>query len=296
MKALEMFAGLGGFAFAAGHAMEKIVALDVSAHLVSLYAQNHSHHAVQANIESLDPDALRSFDADFWWMSPPCQPYTVRGNQRDLEDPRALSFKRLLAALPVVRPACLGLENVAGFQESQAREALLRILAKENYTVMERILCPTELGIPNRRPRYYLAAVREGGLREFRLQPVGRDLLSYLDPDPDETLIVPPRIVEKYGRAFDIVRPGDPEAVATCFTSAYGRSWSLSGSYLEDPNGRLRLFSPKEVLRLLHFPDSFSFPSHVTRRQQWKYAGNSLNVAAVREVLHVLGVPMQGEA
>ena len=48
---------------------------------------------------------------------------------------------------------------------------------------------------------------------------------------------------------------------------------------------QLRYFTPREVANLHSFPDSFSFPAHVTRRQQYALLGNSLSVAVVAELL-----------
>ena len=48
---------------------------------------------------------------------------------------------------------------------------------------------------------------------------------------------------------------------------------------------RLRYFTPREVANLHSFPDSFSFPAHVTRRQQYALLGNSLSVAVVADLL-----------
>lgn len=48
---------------------------------------------------------------------------------------------------------------------------------------------------------------------------------------------------------------------------------------------QLRYFTPREVANLHSFPDSFSFPAHVTRRQQYALLGNSLSVAVVADLL-----------
>jgi len=292
LKALELFAGIGGFSAAAGHTVNVVAALDASAHVLSVYAHNFSHPIMQTNLEGRGPEALDRYEADLWWMSPPCQPYTVRGKGRDLDDPRARSFLWVLEALPSALPRYLALENVAGFADSRARDALLRTLKESGYLFQERILCPTELGIPNLRPRYYLAASREAELRPFLLKQVGRPLPDYLDSEPDEELFLPTQAVKKYGRGFSIATPEDTQGMATCFTGAYGRSWTLSGSYLKYPDSRVRRFSPEEIARLLHFPESFRFPDGVSRQQRWKYLGNSLNVAAVREVLYGIGLPV----
>ena len=51
---------------------------------------------------------------------------------------------------------------------------------------------------------------------------------------------------------------------------------------------RLRYFTPREVANLHSFPSSFSFPPHVTSRQQYALLGNSLSVAVVADLLTYL--------
>lgn len=50
----------------------------------------------------------------------------------------------------------------------------------------------------------------------------------------------------------------------------------------------LRYFTPREVANLHSFPSSFSFPPHVTTKQQYALLGNSLSVAVVADLLTYL--------
>lgn len=50
----------------------------------------------------------------------------------------------------------------------------------------------------------------------------------------------------------------------------------------------LRFFSPREVLRLMSFPEDFNFPPTVNDKQQYKLLGNSINVAVVCELIKLL--------
>jgi DNA (cytosine-5)-methyltransferase 1/tRNA (cytosine38-C5)-methyltransferase len=207
----------------------------------------------------------------------------------------------LLARIPDEKlPANLALENVAGFTQSAAREKLLRILAGRGYSVRERTLCPTELGVPSRRPRYYLAASLLPFTPENQSQPGQlRPLSGYLDKGdplnlcPD--LQLPSEIVSRFGKGLPILEPSDQSVCATCFTAGYGRSIANSGSYLVC-DGVVRYFSPEEITRLLHFPHSFRFPEKMPLRKRWHLAGNSLSVVAVREILRsfpdLVGTPI----
>ena len=297
IRALELFCGIGGFAAAvAGSDVRVVAALDQNPAALAVYRHNFPDHPVrQVDLERVSAWELTSPSANLWWMSPPCQPYCERGSRRDLDDPRARSLVRLLELLETVPleklPEHLALENVAGFADSQARQRLLPLLESRGYRIMERHLCPTELGVPSRRPRYSLLATRGEFAPAPRRERPSRRLSSYLDfgvgaplPSP---LRVTPDIIERFGSGLRILDPADSAAYTTCFTSGYGKSIVNSGSYLRHGCG-VRYFSPEEVARLLHFPDWFGFPPEVQLRKRWHLIGNSLSLAAVREVLHSL--------
>lgn len=297
MKALELFCGIGGFAAAvAGTDIRVVGAVDQSPAALAVYRLNFPEHpARQADLEKLTAAELAGYGAGLWWLSPPCQPYSVRGRQKDLADPRAQSLVRILfefVKIPAAQlPSCLALENVAGFARSQARERLMNLLAARGYQIHERLLCPTELGVPSRRPRYYLVASRCGlpGSRPAAAAP--RPLLHYLAPKlvaaPPAELLVSQELVARFGNGLRILDPTDPAAYTTCFTAGYGKSLMHAGSYLNCAAG-VRRFAPSEIARLLGFPEGFRFPEAMPLRKRWQLLGNSLSVTAVQEVLRVL--------
>lgn len=55
-------------------------------------------------------------------------------------------------------PSRILLENVKGFETSCARAEVLQVLCAKGYFVKEFLLCPSQLGVPNSRLRYYLLA------------------------------------------------------------------------------------------------------------------------------------------
>ena len=50
---------------------------------------------------------------------------------------------------------------------------------------------------------------------------------------------------------------------------------------------RLRYLSGKELAKLFGFPDRFAFPPDITRQQQWKLMGNSLNVTVASKIVEI---------
>ncbi len=287
MRWLELFSGLGGAAQALPPgAVWRAIDHDEHAHAV--YVTNHGDHAIRRNLASVKPEALEGADA--WWMSPPCQPYTVRGKGRDLDDPRAESLVHLLEILEDGRvrpPRRIGLENVPGFPGSRAHGRLRAVLRALDYDVRELERCPTELGVPMVRRRYYLLADREAEVVEPPAPVAHRPLREALDEgvgrETHPELFVPDAVLERYGSNLPTVDPEDPGAVAHCFTGAYGRSPVYSGSWLQTDEG-LRLLLPEEIARLLGFPRTFRIP--VSKRAKgWKLVGNALSVDVVRTLL-----------
>jgi len=287
MRVLELFCGIGGCAAAVGERGRIVAAVDISRSALEIYRHNYPHPTVVRTIESLSAADLRDWESDIWWLSPPCQPYTRRGRQRDLADPRAAGLLAVIERIPQVLPRYLALENVPPFQTSQAYGRLCETLDRCQYRRQELVLCPTELGIPNRRRRFYLLAAR-GAVRPFqtpRDPPV--PLARFLDADPPPNLALSAELAGRYASALDVVDPADEHACSSCFTAAYGHSHVRSGSYLITSSG-LRRFAPGEILRLLGFPRTFRLPDGLSHRQAWRHLGNSLSVAAVRHVLSAI--------
>ncbi len=288
LRVLELFCGLGGAAVALGDRAEVAAAVDIHQGALAVYRHNFPHPTLARTLETLSAAELAAFAANLWWLSPPCQPFTVRGQRRDDLDPRSRALLALVPRIAEVKPPLLALENVPGFAGSRTHARLLAGLTQAGYTVAETELCPSELGWPNRRRRFYLVASQVGLLEPCLPAEPPPSLADCLLWGPDEPfpgeLVVSPELVSNYHHALDVVDAVDPAAVTACFTSAYGRSPVRSGSYLRTTTG-LRRFAPAEILRLLGFPAAYRLPPTLPTSLGWRLAGNSLSVPAVRWVL-----------
>jgi site-specific DNA-cytosine methylase len=199
----------------------------------------------------------------------------------------------LIDRIAEVRPPFAALENVPEFAPSRAHTLLRKTLDRCGYCVQEQVLCPTQLGVPMRRERFYLVASRGGGppwtcrAEEYTdCAPPRAPIAAYLDGEADEnpSLRVDAEVIRQYAGAIHIIDRHDKAAIAHCFTAAYGRSIVRSGSYVRVAQ-RIRRFSPLEIARLMGLGPSFRFPHHVTKPKAWQLVGNSLSVDAVRSVL-----------
>ena len=281
IKAIELYCGIGGFSKACANLNISIKkAYDQNDSAISTYNANFEHKAEKFNLEKFN--AAQLDDIDFLWMSPPCQPYTSKGSQKELEDSRSDSFKTVLIAISQNPPTHIGVENVEGFKDSSGRDLLVETLKKSGYYINETLLCPSELGIPNRRMRYYLTASLKP-LKDIEKNSTCKELKEFLK-EPNEPFLVPTDKLEKFRSGFRNINANDKDAYSTCFTSSYSKSWMHSGAYLTCKED-VRLFEPNEIASLMGFGDSFIFPKELTKRQGYKLIGNSLSVFAVKSIL-----------
>ncbi len=287
MRVLELFAGIGGFA-AAFPDLEIVEAIDIDQSAREVYSANFKHVYSVREIASLPLEWFSRYSSDFWWMSPPCTPFTQRGAQRDLEDPRSNAIRHLIHAVASIRPPMVCIENVIGFETSQAYQHLQDRWRKVGYQFQTCMLCPTALGWPNRRPRVYCIASLEspGVMQPPILEP--RSLREFVDRsitrETHPTLWLETKTVDRYFDAMDRVSVSNESAVTACFASSYGKAIVRSGSYLETQWG-YRRFSPREEARLLGFHDDFHLPETLSIQRQWHLLGNSLSLPAIRHVL-----------
>lgn len=296
MRVVELYCGIGGVAAALGPALARdtaqiVAAVDVNTVALGVYGHNFpGHETFCRSVESVEPKRAAAWDADLWWASPPCQPFTRRGLSKGLDDARARTFVALMDLVAAVRPPSFAMENVVGFETSAARDLLLRTLEGAGYSELrEHLVCPQELGRPNRRPRYYAVASRNSLGPGPSLEPDRRSLdeaLEPFEPSPDaiDSLRLTPEHLRRYDGALHIVERHDPDAVTGCFTSAYGRSHVRSGSFLRHGTGARR-FSPREILSLLDFPASYQLPADLSAKSAWRLVGNSLALEPVRRAL-----------
>lgn len=288
MNAVEFFSGIGAFAYAAHtEGVNVVAAFDQGQDANRVYQHNFNVSPSARNLDTLPAGVVP--DADLWWMSPPCTPYTVRGAQRDEQDPRAKSLLHLLDVLSDKLPTTIIVENVVAFATSRMFARLSDSLNQLDYHTRIVELCSSQFGIPMKRPRFFVVASRNP-LPEIGL-PSAREripLALFLDAgNANGCLNIHPSTVARYEEGMNIIEPNDNDAYAICFTSGYGVSFKSSGSFIRQ-NGTVRRFAPEEILALLGFGPEFSFPPDMDLKSRWRLAGNSVDIRCIQHLLRVL--------
>jgi tRNA (cytosine38-C5)-methyltransferase len=165
LHSVELFSGIGGYHFALNLSKAKgivhiVQAFDVNVNANLCYSHNFS--TTEISTKTLDRIGHSDFHPNIrcWFLSPPCQPYTLGGSSKGANDTRSSPLNHILDCWEGKQlriPDFLLLENVPQFFGSSSHERISRILSQSGRHVEHFLICPHEIGVsPNKRKRFYL--------------------------------------------------------------------------------------------------------------------------------------------
>lgn len=124
------------------------------------FARERKH--VTANLMDLPWEDIP--DADVIIGGPPCQGFSVAGNQ-DPDDPRSQMVHAFSAIVLMKRPQAFVMENVANLARSQRHRetwSQLKHILKEHYDLVSGVFDAYEYGVPQHRERVFLVGLPKG--------------------------------------------------------------------------------------------------------------------------------------
>lgn len=230
---------------------------------------------------------------------PPCQPFSVIGNQSGIHDTRN-GFPIFLSAVRRLNPEIFLFENVRGllYRSRSYFDEVLKQLRALGYVVEYRLLNACDFGVPQRRER--LIVVGHRGAFEYprpcgEVVTAGEALGGMATTAPPEARFLTKSMDEyiaRYEAASSCTTPRDlhldePARTLTCRNLA-GATSDMHRIRL--PDGRRRRILPREAARLQSFPDWFQFEG--TETEVFNQIGNAVPpmlafhlAGAVREYL-----------
>jgi DNA (cytosine-5)-methyltransferase 1 len=317
VKVGSLFAAIGGFA----HAFKLEGASPVWANEVDRFAAMTFEHnlpnvrMLRKNVEMLHvfDDALEPVDvltAGF-----PCQPFSVAGEKRGLQDERGILFLqivRIIREFGAKRPKILLLENVKHLAAHDGGRTFARIQAevqKAGYwfgPANAKILNTLDYSdIPQNRERLFMIALSheyfKSGRFQFpepnrprRLRPVS----EFLDLDRrqgDYFYFTP---TSQYYPLFDAAMRSGGDGIYqlrrnyvrknmtdTCFTLMANMGDGGHNQPVIKDRWGIRKLTPTECARLQGYDDAwFKFPEALSLNQGYKQVGNSVTVPVVRSL------------
>ena len=287
---IDLFAGIGGFHQAADAFGGKcLFASEIDPAARKAYAANYGM-TPQGDITKIDAADIPDHDVLFAGF--PCQPFSIIGTRRGFDDTRGTLFFEIARILDAKKPRLFILENVKQLKGHDKGRTFARILEELDalgYNVYWKILNALDFGLPQKRERMIIVGFwnRLAKFEFPRGEGAGKlsDVLES-DADVDPKHFASERIRRKrLERHASQYYPAIWHENKSGNISSYPYSCALragaSYNYLL-VNGVRRL-TPREMLRLQGFPDSFRIVC--TDFQTRKQAGNAVPVNVIRAVL-----------
>lgn len=287
---IDLFAGIGGFHQAADSlGGECLFASEIDSEAKKAYAINYN---ITPNGDITKINEKEIPDHDVLLAGFPCQPFSIIGSRRGFDDIRGTLFFEIARILKEKRPRLFILENVKQLARHNKGETLRKILSdlnKLDYKVHWTILNALNFGLPQKRERTIIVGFLNHDVSfSFPKGTATGKLEDILEPDEDidPKFFASERIVEKrLARHTSEYSPSIWHENKSGNISSYPYSCALragaSYNYLL-VNGRRRL-TPREMLRLQGFPDTFKIVCNDSQTR--KQAGNAVPVNVIKSVL-----------
>lgn len=279
-KVLDLFAGCGGLSLGFEAAGFQTVGYEMDIKAADTYNLNLTGQCFKEKLS-----VTTSFQDDYAVVigGPPCQPFSVGGHQKGIDDERN-GFPIFLQAIEQLRPQVFMFENVRGMLYSNKwyLDEITTTLRNMGYKIDYQLLNAVNFGIPQNRERLFCIGHKgnfcfpKPQLNKVNVADAIGDLI---DTIKDESKILTPsmdRYVANYEKASSCVNPRDlyphkPARTLTCRNIA-APTGDMQRVKLKD--GRRRRISVREAARLQSFPDWFEFVG--TETNQYYQIGNAV--------------------
>jgi len=199
---------------------------------------------------------------------PPCQPFSVGGNQFGCNDVRN-GFPAFISAIRQVKPEIWLFENVRGllYRNRWYFDKIIGELESLGYIVEHRLMNAIDYDVAQNRERIIVVGHRGGFCFPDKVSyrvTAGEAIGDLVNLTPPESRFLTPSMdqyIAKYEKASKCVNPRDlhlnkPARTLTCRNLA-GATGDMQRVRLAD--GRRRRLLYREAARLQSFPDWFEF-------------------------------------
>jgi len=297
LKFIDLFCGIGGFRLAFEEACEEndiqpdcVFSSDIDKYAQESYEENFGEKPF-GDITKIDENDIPDHDILFGGF--PCQPFSIIGQMKGLNDTRGTLFFDIARIIEAKKPKAFILENVkqlVGHDQGKTLKVIVQSLKDLGYHVQYSVLNALDYGLPQKRERVVIVGHRE---------PI---MFTFPNPEkPYKSLneILETKVDEKYF-ASEFIREKRKEKHKSSY---YPSIWheNKSGNICSYPyscalrsgashnyllvNGERRL-TPREMFRLQGFPDWYKII--VSDAQAKKQAGNAVPVNMIKAVVQKL--------
>jgi len=298
MRAIDLFAGLGGFTEAAR--LNNINVVWAANHwTIAVDYHKKNHPGVTHYCQDLQQANWHQVPAhDLLLASPACQGHShAKGKERNHHDGTRATAWAVVACVEVHRPALAVVENVTSFLSWSLFPAWQSAMEALGYSVSPHTIDCADLGVPQSRERVFIVCTRSKHPIKLKL--------------PKRTAKSAGEIIEWGQHKWsNIIKPR--RSLATLLRVAkgreafgdrfvmpyYGSGSGKTGRCLSRPIGtittrdrwaivdgdKMRMFQPSECRKAMTFRDDYHLPAN--KRTAVHLLGNAVPPLAASEIIH----------
>lgn len=298
MKAIDLFAGAGGFSTGATMAGVNVVwAANHWPAAVQVHANNHPH-TVHLCQDLQQADWTQVPDHDLLMASPACQGHSrARGKERPHNDAQRATAWAVVSAAECKRPELVLIENVPEFAKWALYPAWCSAMGALGYALSPMILDAADHGVAQHRRRLFIVGTRSKHPVQLDMPQrahVGSDHIIDFDTGRWSTVDKPGRSQVTLSR----ITEGRKVHGQRFLTAYYGNE--SGGRSLSRPVGtittrdrwavidsdRMRMLSVDECRKAMGFPASYQLP--VSAKDAMHMLGNAVVPVVACDVINAL--------
>lgn len=238
----------------------------------------------------------------------PCQSFSTYGHKRGLEDTRGTLFYDYARLVKEIQPKAFIFENVTGLlthDNGNTWQVIKDTFDELNYEIKMEVLNAQDYNLPQLRKRVFVVGInRKLHCKEYQFPapvPLTHKSTEYLEPNIPNKYYLPEKgfnFVTKVERSQRRARVN--QDIIGCQTANQQFNW-VGDFRVETPEQRhiddkrifvgeyegkpavARKMTPRELLRLMGFSDSFKIV--VDDNVMWRQTGNSIAVPVIKAVI-----------
>lgn len=297
LKFIDLFCGIGGFRVAFEEACEEndiqsqcVFSSDIDKFSQDSYEENFGDRPF-GDITKVNEKNIP--DHDILFAGFPCQPFSIIGQRKGLNDTRGTLFFDIARIIKEKKPKAFILENVkqlVGHDKGKTLKVIIQTLQDLGYHVQYSVLNALDYGLPQKRERVIIVGHKEPIMFTFP-NPVKpyKSLKEILEDNVDKKHFASEYIREKRKEShkssyFPSIWHENKSGNICSYPYSCALRAGASYNYLL-VNGERRL-TPREMLRLQGFPDWYKIA--VSDSQLKKQAGNAVPVNMIKAVIEKL--------
>lgn len=280
---IDLFAGIGGFHIAFSNLGAKCVYISEYEKYCRLTYENYfkpKHPELFKDPKlfggdikkvTVSPKIIKEIIPEFDILTGgfPCQPFSQAGHKMGfLDEARGTLFYDIVKILKTRQPKAYFIENVRGLRTHDGGNTIKemeKIIKKLGYSFKAYPVKASDYGLPTHRPRLYMIGFRKDIKDKVMFKEPAKTALRFTLTD-----LFGKKINKDIGYTL---RLGGMESGIND-----RRNWDR----YRLADGDIHKITVEEATKMMGFPNDFTFPDEVSKRQRMKQLGNSVAVDAIQ--------------